>query len=197
MSGFAFAEAIVALSIGLGLAAASGFRVFLPPMILSGAINLDLIAAGDFEILDGWVIFAVLTVAVIVEVGGYLIPWVDNLLDVVATPAAAVAGVLMMGSMLDDFSPAVQWSMSVVAGGGVAGTVQTGTVAVRALSTGTTGGLANPIFAIFEAILAIIITILAILAPIIALVLVAIGLVYAVRFIQERKAKKAVQRLVA
>ena len=192
MSGFAFAEAIVALSIGLGLAAASGFRVFLPPMILSGAINLDLIAAGDFEILDGWVIFAVLTVAVIVEVGGYLIPWVDNLLDVVATPAAAVAGVLMMGSMLDDFSPAVQWSMSVVAGGGVAGTVQTGTVAVRALSTGTTGGLANPIFAIFEAILAIIITILAILAPIIALVLVAIGLVYAVRFIQERKAKKAV-----
>tara|TARA_B100000459_G_scaffold15582_1_gene8052 strand:- start:2477 stop:3070 length:594 start_codon:yes stop_codon:yes gene_type:complete len=194
MSGFAFADVIIALSIGLGLAAASGFRVFLPPMILSGAINLDLIEAGQFEYLDGWIIFAVLSAAVIVEVGGYLIPWIDNLLDIIATPAAAVAGVLMMSSMLDDFSPAMQWSMSIVAGGGVAGTVQTGTVAVRALSTGTTGGLANPVFSIFEAILAVFITIVAILAPLFALALVVIGLVYAVRFIQEKKAKSIIQK---
>lgn len=191
MSEFALADSILALSIGLGLAAASGFRVFLPPMILSGAINLELIPVGQFTLLDGWVIFAVLTAAVIIEVGGYLIPWVDNLLDMVATPAATIAGILMMGSMLDDFGPAVQWSMSIVAGGGVAGTVQTGTVAVRALSTGTTGGLANPVFSIFEAVLAILITILAILAPLIAVVLIAIGIIYAIRFIQERKAKKA------
>jgi len=194
MSGLAFADVIVALSIGLGLAAASGFRVFLPPMILSGAINLDLIEAGQFEYLDGWIIFAVLSAAVIVEIGGYLIPWIDNLLDIIATPAAAVAGVVMMGSMLDDFSPAVQWSMSIVAGGGVAGTVQTGTVAIRALSTGTTGGLANPVFSIFEAILAIFVTIVAILAPLFALALVLIGMVYAVRYIQEKKAKKLIQR---
>ena len=115
----------------------------------------------------------------------------------VATPAAAIAGVLMMGSVLDDFGPAVQWSMSIVAGGGVAGTVQTGTVAVRALSTGTTGGFANPVFSIFEAILAIIITILALLAPLIALAFIVIGMVYAVRFIQERRAKKALQRIPA
>ena len=197
MSEFALADSLIALSIGLGLAAASGFRVFLPPMILSGAINLDLMPVGQFDLLDGWVIFAVLTVAVLVEVGGYLIPWVDNLLDMVATPAAAIAGVLMMGSMLDDFGPAVQWSMSIVAGGGVAGTVQTGTVAVRALSTGTTGGLANPVFSIFEAIVAIIIPILAILAPFIALAFIVIGMVYAVRFIQERRAKKALQRIPA
>ena len=86
---------------------------------------------------------------------------------------------------------------SIVAGGGVAGTVQTGTVAVRALSTGTTGGLANPVFSIFEAFLAILITILAILAPLIAVGLIAIGLIYAVRFIQERKAKKALKRMSA
>ena len=36
---------LIAISLGLGLAAASGFRVFLPPMLLSGAINVGLIEA--------------------------------------------------------------------------------------------------------------------------------------------------------
>ena len=72
MSGLALADSIIALSIGLGLAAASGFRVFLPPMILSGAINLGLMSAGQFDLLEGWAIFAVLTVAVIIEVGATL-----------------------------------------------------------------------------------------------------------------------------
>ena len=198
MSEFALVDSIIALSIGLSLAAASGFRVFLPPMIMSGAINLELISpSGEFAFLDGWVIFGVLTVAVIVEVGGYLVPWVDNLLDIIATPAAAIAGVLMMGTMLDDLDPAVQWSMSIIAGGGVAGTVQTGTVAIRALSTGTTGGLANPVISIIEAILAIVVTILALLAPLIAVGLVVVGLIYALRAIGARKEKKKLQKLAA
>ena len=198
MSEFALVDSIIALSIGLSLAAASGFRVFLPPMIMSGAINLELISpSGEFAFLDGWVIFGVLTVAVIVEVGGYLVPWVDNLLDIIATPAAAIAGILMMGTMLDDLDPAVQWSMSIIAGGGVAGTVQTGTVAIRALSTGTTGGLANPVISIIEAILAIVVTILALLAPLIAVGLVVVGLIYALRAIGARKAKKKLHKLAA
>ena len=178
---------LVAISLGLGLAAASGFRVFLPPMLLSGAINIGLIeASGQLALLDGWGAFSVLLVAVVLEIGSYLIPWLDNLLDVVATPAAVLAGVGMMGSVIGaetDYDPIVQWTVAAIGGGGVAGTVQTGTVATRALSTGTTGGLANPIISVVEAIMAIVVTVLALLAPLLCLALVCAGTFYALRMI--------------
>ena len=104
--------------------------------------------------LDGWMSFSVLLLAVILEIGSYLIPWLDNVLDVVASPAAVVAGIAMMGSVIGaetSFDPIVQWTMAIVGGGGVSGTVQAGTVATRAVSTGTTGGLANPLISVFEA----------------------------------------------
>jgi hypothetical protein len=190
----AFLEAmsgLVAISLGLGLAAASGFRVFLPPMLLSGAINVGFVSpAGELAMLDGWGAFSVLFAAVILEIGSYLIPWLDNLLDVVATPAAMLAGIGMMGSVLGaetDLDPIVQWTIAAVGGGGVAGTVQAGTVATRAVSTGTTGGLANPIISIFEAIMAVFVTLLALLAPLLGLVLVIIGLAYAGKKIASRK----------
>ena len=174
---------LLAISLGLGLAAASGFRVFLPPMLLSGAINIGLIeASGQLSLLDGWGAFSVLLIAVIFEIGSYLIPWLDNLLDVVATPAAVLAGVGMMGSVIGaetDYDPIVQWTVAAIGGGGVAGTVQTGTVATRALSTGTTGGLANPIISVGEAVMAIVVTVLALLAPLLCLVLVFAGTFYA------------------
>jgi len=184
---------LVAISLGLGLAAASGFRVFLPPMLLSGAINIGMVSpAGQLALLDGWGAFGVLFVAVILEIGSYLIPWLDNLLDVVATPAAMLAGIGMMGSVLGaemELDPIVQWSIAAVGGGGVAGTVQAGTVATRAVSTGTTGGLANPIISIGEAIMAVFVTLLALLAPLLGLVLVIVGLVYAGKMIAQRKSK--------
>ena len=105
---------LVAISLGLGLAAASGFRVFLPPLLLSGAINIGIVEpSGQLEMLDGWMSFSVLLLAVILEIGSYLIPWLDNVLDVVASPAAVVAGIAMMGSVIGaetSFDPIVQWT---------------------------------------------------------------------------------------
>ena len=92
---------LVAVSLGLGLAAASGFRVFLPPMLLSGAMNFGLMdPSGNLAMLDGWGAFSLLLIAVVLEIGSYLIPWIDNLLDVVASPAAVVAGIALMGTVL-------------------------------------------------------------------------------------------------
>ena len=88
---------LVAVSLGLGLSAASGFRVFLPPMLLSGAINFGLMdPSGNLAMLDGWGAFSLLLIAVVLEIGSYLIPWIDNLLDVVASPAAVVAGIALL-----------------------------------------------------------------------------------------------------
>ena len=112
------------------------------------------------------------------------------MLDVVASPAAVIAGIGMMGSVIGAetiLDPIVQWTMAVVGGGGVAGTVQAGTVATRAVSTGTTGGFANPIISVFEAIMAIVVTLLALLAPLLCLVVVMIGTVYAFKLILRQR----------
>ena len=188
---------LVAVSLGLGLSAASGFRVFLPPMLLSGAINFGLMdSSGNLAMLDGWGAFSLLLIAVVLEIGSYLIPWIDNLLDVVASPAAVVAGIALMGTVLGsetNFDPIVQWSIAAVGGGGAAGTVQAGTVATRAVSTGTTGGLANPIVSIGEAFMAILVTVLAILAPVLCVILVLGGGFFAARMISSRRTLKIEQ----
>ena len=191
---------LVAISLGLGLAAASGFRVFFPPLLLSGAINIGIVEpSGQLEMLDGWMSFSVLLLAVILEIGSYLIPWLDNVLDVVASPAAVVAGIAMMGSVIGaetSFDPIVQWTMAIVGGGGVSGTVQAGTVATRAVSTGTTGGLANPLISVFEAMMAVVVTLLALLAPLLCLIVVIIGTVYASKLILRQRSKMQTSHVV-
>ena len=78
------------------------------------------------------------------------IPWIDNLLDSVASPAAIIAGTLITASFITGMDPWLQWLLALIAGGGMAGAVQATTVVTRASSTVTTGGLGNPIVSSVE-----------------------------------------------
>ena len=184
-------DILVASSLGLGLAAASGFRVFIPPFLYGLFLRLDMVPisipmTGISEWMASDIGLIILGVAMIVEILGYYVPWIDNLLDTIASPAAIIAGVMMMSSTLSDTHPALQWGASIIAGGGVSGTVQIGTVATRAVSTATTGGLANPIVSTVEAGACIVCTILAILLPVIALLLVIILVGYSGKQVNKR-----------
>ena len=184
-------DIFVASSLGLGLAAASGFRVFIPPFLYGLFLRLDMVPisipmTGISEWMASDIGLIILGVAMIVEILGYYIPWIDNLLDTIASPAAIIAGVMMMSSTLSDTHPALQWGASIIAGGGVSGTIQIGTVATRAVSTATTGGLGNPIVSTIEAGACILCTILAILLPIIALFLVIVLVGYSGRQVNKR-----------
>jgi len=184
-------DILVASSLGLGLAAASGFRVFIPPFLYGLFLRLDMVPisipmTGISEWMASDIGLIILGVAMIVEILGYYIPWIDNLLDTIASPAAIIAGVMMMSSTLSDTHPALQWGASIIAGGGVSGTIQIGTVATRAVSTATTGGLGNPIVSTIEAGACILCTILAILLPIIALFLVIVLVGYSGRQVNKR-----------
>ena len=151
-------QVILSLSLGLGLAAACGFRVFIPPLMMGVASRFDLYELeGSFIwVGEDWAI-AVFAVATFLEIGGYYIPWVDNLLDTVATPAAFIGGIFVTSASLEgDVDPSIQWILATVAGGSTAGVIQLGTVATRAVSTGTTGGLANPIISTLEAVASLI-----------------------------------------
>jgi hypothetical protein len=113
-------------------------------------------------------------VATCLEVGGYYIPWLDHLLDTMASPAAIVAGTLVSASMVTDLSPFLKWTLAVIAGGGAAALVQGTTVAARGAATLTTGGLGNPLVATLELAGAVVTSAAAILVPMLALVLLAV-----------------------
>ena len=150
-------QILLSLSLGLGLAAACGFRVFIPPLMMGVGSRLDLYKLeGSFVWVDDTWAIAIFAVATLLEIGGYFIPWIDNLLDTVATPAAILGGIFVTSASLEgELDPSAQWILSVIAGGSVSGVIQLGTVATRAISTGTTGGLANPIISLLEAVASI------------------------------------------
>ena len=150
-------QILLSLSLGLGLAAACGFRVFIPPLMMGVGSRLDLYKLeGSFVWVDNTWAIAIFAVATLLEIGGYFIPWIDNLLDAVATPAAIIGGIFVTSASLEgELDPSAQWTLSVIAGGSVSGVIQLGTVATRAISTGTTGGLANPIISLLEAVASI------------------------------------------
>lgn len=175
-------ETLLSIALGLGLAAACGFRVFVPLLVMSVAVragHMEVISSFDWVASD--VALMCFGVATLLEIAGYYIPWVDNLLDTVATPTAVVAGILVTGSVITDLSPFLRWTLAALAGGGVATGVQAATVAGRQLSSFTTLGLGNPLVATLEAIGAAGIAILAVAVPLAAVGAVAVLFALAVR----------------
>jgi len=119
--------------------------------------------------------------ATIVEVLGYYIPWLDHLLDIVATPAAIIAGTIASASMATDISPFLKWTLALIAGGGIAGLVQGTTVALRATSLLATAGIGNPLIATSELAGSIITALLAIFVPILCLACVVLLCILVIR----------------
>jgi uncharacterized membrane protein len=113
-----------------------------------------------------------LGIAMIFEVLAYYIPFIDNILDTIAIPLAAIAGTAVMASTLVDLSPLITWGLAIIAGGGTAAAINSATAATRLTSTATTGGLGNPIVSTVETGTATIMSFASIFIPILAFVLV-------------------------
>ncbi|NLZ16602.1 MAG: DUF4126 domain-containing protein [Desulfobulbaceae bacterium] len=178
----------LSIVIGIGLSAACGFRVFVPLLIMSlAALNGHLSLAPAFEWIGSPEACTVFAVATVCEVLAYYIPWLDNLLDSLSSPAAVVAGTITTASVLTDVSPFLQWSLAVIAGGGAAGIVQAGTVLVRGASSISTAGLANPVVATVEVAAATTTSILSLIAPIVAVATVTVLVIFAIRRWNQRR----------
>jgi len=175
-------ETTLSIFVGVGLSAACGFRVFVPFLIMSMASlagHLDL--APGFDWIGTYYALAAFATATLVEVLGYYVPWVDNILDAIATPAAIVAGTVATAAMVSDLSPFLKWALALIAGGGTAGVIQLGTVALRGASSATTGGLGNFVVSTGELAGSIAATLIAIVLPIVAIILVAVLCLFILR----------------
>jgi hypothetical protein len=197
-------DVVLSVIIGISLAAACGFRVFVPMLVLCIAarasavhLNPSLAFLGSTPAL---ICFSVATVA---EILAYKIPWVDHALDTIASPAAVVAGTLVVASQFTftgQNGDLLKWGIAAVVGGGAAGAVQATTVVGRGASTLLTGGFGNPIFATIESTSAVVLSVMAVVVPILAFLLVLGFAVLAVVLIRRwragRSGRVSVQRLV-
>ncbi len=183
-------EVLLSVCLGLGLAAACGFRVFVPFLVLNLAARGGFVAlAGSFEWIASTPALITLAVATALEIGAYYVPWLDNLLDSVATPAAVVAGVVATASVVTGIDPYLKWTLAVIAGGGVAGIVQAVTVGARGASSLTTAGFGNPLLATAEIGGSALLAGLAVGLPVLAAVVVLALLLLAARRLGRRRAR--------
>ena len=169
-------EIILALCLGVTLSAAVGFRVFVPPLVVSlAAIHQDLPLASGFEWLGTSPAAIALGIATLVEIVAYYIPLVDNLLDTIEIPTAIAIGTMLTAANLGEVEPILQWTLAAIAGGGTAGIIEAFTSMTRLASTGMTGGTGNFLVATIEDLSAAVLSILALTVPFLA-VGIAIGL---------------------
>jgi hypothetical protein len=175
-------EILLATALGVALAAAVGLRVFVPLLVVALAARMgNLDPPTSFAWIGTTPAIATLAIAAVAEIAAYYIPGVDNLLDMLMTPLALIAGTLVMVAPLWDLPPLVKWTVAIVAGGGAAGVTQGLSAVLRAKSTVGTAGLGNPVISTGELGGSLLISIVALLVPILALACVLLLLAWLLR----------------
>ena len=174
----------VALSItaGIALAAAAGFRAFLPLLVLSAAARLHWLPLHEAaSFLTGDLAFTALLVATLLEILGDKVPMIDHALDVGGTFVRPAAGFLAGLAVLADLPEPVRIVLALVLSMLTLGT-HVAHAKTRVGSTVLTAGIGNPVLSVLEDAAAFTLAVLAIFLPIVALGLLLLGAYLLVRF---------------
>jgi Domain of unknown function (DUF4126) len=162
-------DSLLGIAVGLALSTAAGLRIFVPLLLTSLAAR-----AGWLTLTPGmaWIgadtALIAFATATVLEVGAYYVPWLDNLMDSLATPAAISAGIVTTAAATPDLPPLVRWTLALVAGGGAAGLMHAGTALLRLKSSAFTAGAGNSVVATGELVGSVVLSLLALLAPLLA-----------------------------
>jgi len=168
-------ETIFSILVGIGLAASVGFRIFVPLFALSLASYFNIIPLNsNWEWIGSSTALIILGVATVVEIFAYIIPFLDNLLDTIAVPLAAVAGTAVMVATVSELDPTFTWALAIIAGGGTAAAIKGSTSTTRLASSTTTAGIANPVISTVETGSSIVMAIFSIFIPVVAIIFVVI-----------------------
>jgi hypothetical protein len=172
-------EILIAISIGIGLSASCGFRVFVPMLVAAIAAKMGIVPVQEgFQWLAGWTAIICFGTATVFEIMAYYIPVVDNLLDTVTTPLAIAAGTLLFTSVLPVDNDILKWAAGFFAGGGSAAVVQGGTVLTRLAATKFTAGAGNAVVATGEHAAALSTSVLSLFLPVTVAVIFVLMIIY-------------------
>ncbi|NDV94413.1 DUF4126 domain-containing protein [Dysgonomonas sp. 521] len=175
---------VLSAFIGIGLAAATGFRVFLPMFFVSLASYMgwiDVIHNNSLSWMAELPTLITTGVATVVEILAYYIPYIDHLLDTLSVPLATIAGSVLFASQFAGLESFPQWALVLIAGGGTAAAVSSAFAGTRVASTATTGGIGNPVVSTTETAGAAVMTGVSLIAPVIAFILVIVLLYFVFR----------------
>jgi hypothetical protein len=175
-------DMVLHAAIGIGLSAAAGFRI-LVPFLFAGIAAREgylTLSPGMAWMANDTAILA-MTVATALEVLVYFIPVVDNLMDAVEVPAAAIAGIILTASVTGDMDPFLRWSLALIAGGTISSSTAAFTSLSRLASTAAAGPFGNIAVSTVELASSTVLSILAILMPVVVVIVVAILLYLAFR----------------
>ena len=180
-------EIILTVLMGIGLSAASGFRIFVPFLVISiASISGNLTLADSFSWIGTVPALITFSVATTLEIIGYFIPWVDNILDTIATPTAVIAGIILTASVITGMSPMLKWTLAIIAGGGIAASIQALTGVTRVTSTATTAGLGNPVVSSVELGGSLFLALIAVFIPVIAAVIAIVLVFWSIKFLVKK-----------
>ena len=184
-------EILLTILMGIGLSAASGFRIFIPFLVISiASLTGNLTLVDSFSWIGTYPALITFGMATVLEIAGYYIPWVDNILDTIASPVAVIAGIILMASVVTGISPLMKWTLAIIAGGGVAGIIQALTGVTRITSSITTGGLGNPGVSTVESGSSLTLSAMAIFIPVIGGIIVIALLIWATKTLVNRFTSK-------
>lgn len=185
------AELITAVAIGIGLAASSGFRVFVPMLVAAVAARTGILPVNEsFQWLSSSTAIICFATATLIEIIAYYIPFIDNLLDILSAPLAAIAGTLLLTSVLPVDSDFIRWITGAAIGGGAAVTVGSGSALTRLLSTKMTAGAANPVVATGENVAALGSSILSLVIPFFVAAAFLLLIIFIISRLRKKKNKR-------
>jgi hypothetical protein len=175
-------ELFLSICLGIGLSASCGLRIFLPMLVANIAAMNGWISPGEsFQWLASWPAFFALITASTLEIMGYYIPFIDNLLDTIATPVSILAGTILTTSFIQIDSPILHWGLGIIVGGGTAGVVQASTGLLRLFSSKTTLGFGNPVVSTAENVASFGLSGIAVFLPFIAFLFVVLLFIWLIR----------------
>lgn len=181
---------ITAIALAVALAASAGLRAWLPLLVAGILAKVGVADLGDgFGWLASWPALVLFGVATVLEIAGDKIPALDHALDVVGTFLRPLTGALAAAAVLVQIhDPMIALVIGLLIGAPSALAPHTAKATVRALSTGTTGGMANPVISLFEDALALLLAFLAFVVPIVMALLLLVGGGLTWRWIRRRRA---------
>lgn len=167
-------EYIFPVLTGLSLSAMTGFRAFMPPLIIGILYRFfpDIVPVNEgFAFLKGDPVLITLAVAALAEFLGDKFPVVDNILDWLELPAKIVFSAVLTFALVPGGSHWFYLLVTMVFAETATLTVHAGKTGLRAASTVSTAGVANPVIGTIEDIITLVGTLFALILPWLAVVI--------------------------
>jgi hypothetical protein len=180
---------LLSVAAGIALAAAAGFRAFVPLFAAGLAIHFGWMEpARGFDWLGEPVVLVALGTATAAEIAAYYVPGVDHVLDLLGAPVAVIAGIVAAAGVMVGLPDWLRWLTAIGAGGAVATAGHALNALGRAKTGAASGGVGNPVYSTAELANSVLISALAVALPVIAVLL----LIALAAFVLQRRRRRTV-----